>query len=274
MSQSGFRLLIGPSGPAPVQMAADALLLEGALEQPVLRLYRFEPAGLTLGYFQCLADVPGSAERLAADPEGVARRLTGGGAIHHDRELTFAIAASAEHPLYRGPVADSYARVHAALAKALAEFGVRAELRGDRALASDRPGTGLCFAHSSSLDLVWERGADGRPAKGVGSAQRRRGGRVLHHGSIKLAPDPVEAGVATVFASDPLAREHAPALEAALVRHLAPALGGEPRRGALPGEPDEDHFARSAAARAAAFTGLAHLSARPGRAARRGQSPM
>jgi hypothetical protein len=50
----------------------------------------------------------------------------------------------------------------------------------------------MCFHASTALDLVW----NGR--KGVGSAQRRSRGRVLHHGSIKLGASPLEAGVATV----------------------------------------------------------------------------
>ena len=48
----------------------------------------------------------------------------------------------------------------------------------------------MCFHHSTPLDLVWE----GR--KGVGSAQRRRDGRVLHHGSIKLGSSQYDTGVA------------------------------------------------------------------------------
>jgi lipoate-protein ligase A len=54
----------------------------------------------------------------------------------------------------------------------------------------------MCFHHSSAQDLVW----GGR--KGVGSAQRRKHGRVLHHGSIKLGTTPLEGAIATV-------REHA-----------------------------------------------------------------
>ena len=55
----------------------------------------------------------------------------------------------------------------------------------------------MCFHRSTAIDLVW----DGR--KGVGSAQRRTKGRVLHHGSIKLGGSPLEPGVATVRESAP-----------------------------------------------------------------------
>jgi len=125
-------------------------------------------------------------------PGCIVRRITGGGAIHHTGELTFSIAAPLDHRLYAGPVPGSYRRVHHVVAAALARHGVHAELRGAAPALSDRADTGMCFHHSTPLDLVWE----GR--KGVGSAQRRRGGRVLHHGSIKLHSSDLEDEIAVV----------------------------------------------------------------------------
>jgi lipoate-protein ligase A len=182
-------------------MGLDEALLESRDAPPTLRMYTWSPDTLSLGYFQKLAEVPAAAAgpgapRVGAPGVGaVVRRITGGGAIHHAGELTFSITASLDHPLYRGPVADSYRRVHAAVAASLRALGVEAGERGESALASDRAGTGLCFHHSTPLDLAWE----GR--KGVGSAQRRAQGRVLHHGSIKLTGSAVEQGVATVAGS-------------------------------------------------------------------------
>jgi lipoate-protein ligase A len=196
--------LVTTWGAAPgFNMGLDEALLESVDSPPTLRFYSWHPDTLSLGYFQRFAEVPG-AERAGA----VVRRITGGGAIHHVHELTFSIAASLDHPLYRGPIADSYARVHEAIRAALAEVGVPAEIRGERDLVSDREGTGMCFHKSSPVDLVWgER-------KGVGSAQRRKGGRVLHHGSIKLGTSPLEGSIAT-------AEEHQPGLSPEL---FAPIL--------------------------------------------------
>ena len=168
-------------------MGLDEALLGSASAPPTVRFYTWRPDTLSLGYFQRVADVPG-AERAGA----LVRRITGGGAIHHKSELTFSLAFDLAHPLYAGAVASSYERVHALIAAALLEFGVEAAQRGERALTSDRPETGMCFHHSTALDLAW----DGR--KGVGSAQRRRGGRVLHHGSIKLGTTPLEGDIAFV----------------------------------------------------------------------------
>jgi len=179
-----WRLLETWDADPGVNMAVDEALLvtEGP---PTLRFYTWRPSALSLGYFQRVADVSG----MERAPVRV-RRLTGGGAIHHENELTFSIACSLEHPLYRGAVKASYERVHGLLAAVFLELGVAATLRGEGGLRSDVEGSGMCFHRSTPLDLVWS----GR--KGVGSAQRRTRGRVLHHGSIKLAASELDTGVA------------------------------------------------------------------------------
>jgi lipoate-protein ligase A len=68
----------------------------------------------------------------------------------------------------------------------------------------------MCFHRSTPLDLVWDE------RKGVGSAQRRRHGRVLHHGSIKLGASALEEGVAAL-------RTHAPRLEPDALAHALQA---------------------------------------------------
>jgi len=182
-----WRLITTWGAPPAFNMGLDEALLLTADAPPTLRFYSWKPAALSLGYFQRVADVPGA--ELAGM---VVRRITGGGAIHHANELTYSLCASQAHSLFRGPVADSYRRIHEAIAAALAGFGVEAGLRGERDLASEREGTGMCFHRSTALDLVW----NGR--KGVGSAQRRKDGRVLQHGSIKVGGSPLEGDVATL----------------------------------------------------------------------------
>jgi lipoate-protein ligase A len=182
--------LIETFGASPeLNMGLDeALLLSG--ERPTLRLYTWKPDTLSLGYFQRFDDVE---QRTRAG--ALTRRITGGGAIHHENELTFSITCPLSHPLFRGEVASSYARVHAIVAAALSRIDVSARLRGDASLLSERPGSAMCFHRSSALDLCWQE------RKGVGSAQRRRQGRVLHHGSIKIGPSPLDLGVASLPAS-------------------------------------------------------------------------
>ncbi|MDP6538517.1 MAG: lipoate--protein ligase family protein [Planctomycetota bacterium] len=198
--------------PPGFNMGLDEALLECEESPPTLRLYTWNPQTLSLGYFQRFADVP-----AAEHAESVVRRITGGGAIHHANELTFSLTTSANDPLYRGPIADSYRRVHSAVARALGELGVEADLRGKAAVESDREGTGMCFHASTALDLVWDR------RKGVGSAQRRRRGRVLHHGSIKLGTTPLEGDIATV--GERTGRSQVRELADALERALAETQG-------------------------------------------------
>jgi lipoate-protein ligase A len=174
--------------PPAFNMGLDEALLLSHEAPPTLRFYSWKPDTLSLGYFQRWEDVPGT--ELAG---AVVRRITGGGAIHHVNELTFSFSAPLSNPLYAGNIGESYTRVHDAIAAALSEFGVLATARGkDVELDSERPDTGMCFHKSSCEDLVWGR------RKGVGSAQRRKDGRVLHHGSIKLGSSPLEGEIATV----------------------------------------------------------------------------
>ena len=195
-----WRLLCTWDESPGVNMALDEALLFGPEQRlptrPALRFYTWSPAALSLGYFQRVADIP-----ACQDAQVLVRRLTGGGAIHHADELTFSIATDLSHPLYAGEVATSYARVHDALLETLGELGLEARRRGAESLASDREHTGMCFHHSSAMDVVW----NGR--KGIGSAQRRSKGRVLHHGSIKLGATDLEPGIAHL-------RESVPGLDA------------------------------------------------------------
>ena len=182
---SAWRLITTWGASPEFNMGLDeALLLPG--ERPTVRLYTWAPDTLSLGWFQRLDEVPG-AERASRR----VRRLTGGGAIHHQHELTFSLTAPVGLAPYDGTVPESYEKVHAAIVKALAAVGLDANLRGDAPLTSDAEATGMCFHHSTPLDIAWGG------AKGVGSAQRRRGGRVLHHGSIKLGTTSLEGPIAT-----------------------------------------------------------------------------
>jgi lipoate-protein ligase A len=158
-------------------MAVDELLLTAAVErgQCSVRLYRWVEPTISLGYFQRLDEVP-TTLRLAGLP--VVRRLTGGGAILHHHELTYSCAVPAGHPLARNPK-DLYLRVHERLIDVLAGFGIHVQFRGDE--DRDRSREFLCFARGDSFDVVMAGGH-----KVLGSAQRRRKGSVLQHGSLAL----------------------------------------------------------------------------------------
>jgi lipoyl(octanoyl) transferase len=173
----------------PANMALDQAMLEAAARDgsAYLRFYGWTVPTLSLGYFQRIAEVR-SVPRWEGRP--IVRRPTGGGAIWHHHELTYAIAIPPDSALVR-PNTALYRAVHGAIAEVLSERGIPARRRGEpgtllpppSARQADRPL--LCFTGRDPEDIVCG------DHKLVGSAQRRRGGAVLQHGSVLLARSPV-----------------------------------------------------------------------------------
>lgn len=157
-------------------MAFDDALLQDAdrTGRPTLRLYRWSPPCLSFGRNE---PARSRYDRAAIERRGldVVRRPTGGRAVWHDAELTYAVAAPIA--LF-GSLAESYRAIHGRLAAALRALGVRAELAAPRRAAA--VGAGPCFASPVGGEVL----VDGR--KVIGSAQVRRGSAFLQHGSILL----------------------------------------------------------------------------------------
>src|SRR5947208_15863305 len=172
-------LLVNPGGrPGPENMAYDAGLLARAdrTGSAFLRLYRFQPPCLSLG-----RNEPAAAryDRAAIARRGldVVRRPTGGRAVWHEHEVTYAVAA----PIATfGGLRGAYHAIHARLAAALHTLGVAATLAPDRPTARPPDRHGSCFATPVGGEVL----VAGR--KLVGSAQVRRGQAFLQHGSILL----------------------------------------------------------------------------------------
>ncbi len=155
-------------------MAVDEALLEavGETELPVLRWYRWREATVSMGYFQKVNELD---KRLTGLP--VVRRLTGGGALVHEFELTYSLILPAPLVATR-PTEEFYDLVHRCCADCLIEAGFPVEARGtNRAFADE---SFLCFARGDSHDLICAG------SKVLGSAQRRRRGHILQHGGLLL----------------------------------------------------------------------------------------
>lgn len=178
-----LRLLPLLEADGPTQMAADEALLEVATV-PTLRLYRWQPATVSLGYFQDHATI---APQLPPHMPLV-RRITGGGAIWHEHEVTYCLVGTLGHDGLPLRVRDCYPLLHGAVRAALRHAGSaidqQSESVGDRRYR-DEP---RCFASPAADDLV-----HGDGGKVLGSAGRVRGERVLIHGSLKLASNPWDA---------------------------------------------------------------------------------
>ncbi len=160
---------------------------------PVLRFYGWDPPTVSLGRFQ---KEETAIDRKACEARGIGivRRITGGRAVLHDRELTYSIISPANHPLFPNDVLGTYRVIGQGLLAGFQNLGVAAEMvsRSGRhaGLVEKDAKAPSCFASPSWYEIV----VKGR--KIVGSAQRRVGGAFLQHGSILIAYDPVaEAAV-------------------------------------------------------------------------------
>lgn len=161
-------------------MAVDEVLfLHSSI--PALRIYGWNPPAISLGYFQRFSAF--ETERVKSLGVEIVRRATGGGAILHEDELTYSMAADLKDMPFAKTNADAYRVFHEVIIAALGGFGIGASERGGQKLESDGGPAEYCFAKSASMDVV----AGGR--KIAGSAQRRRGNRILMHGSIFLGPN-------------------------------------------------------------------------------------
>jgi lipoyl(octanoyl) transferase len=183
------RLIVDPPQDGAWNMALDEALLDDAADHggSALRFYQWREPTLSLGYFQRYEDrFSHAASREAA----VVRRPSGGGALLHDRELTYSICLPASHPLARDSAA-LYGRVHRAIIAGVARSDGQLALHGDYQGTVDAQSGEpfLCYARRTSADVILSP-THGASAKIVGSAQRRRRGAVLQHGSILLDASP------------------------------------------------------------------------------------
>ena len=169
-----LRLLPYQERDGATNMAADEALLETAADRGLasLRFYAWSEPTVSLGYFQPAE----AASRIPGNLPWV-RRSTGGEAIVHHHELTYAIAFP-DSKEWRSPEPWT-CRFHYLIRAVLAEREIesRAVLCGEER----RLGEVLCFLNQTPGDLQIEG------SKVVGSAQRKRKGAILQHGSILLA---------------------------------------------------------------------------------------
>jgi lipoyl(octanoyl) transferase len=178
MRPRAWRLLQDGPGDAAWNMSVDEALLLGACDSPpALRLYSWREPAMSLGFRQSPPSWLARADALGVP---VVRRVTGGGAVLHAGDLTYAVAASLDTPGLPSDLRGSYEWIRARLVEGLERAGIAA--------APSRPRAGaerleLCFAGATGFEVE----LDGE--KLVGSAQRRTRRALLQHGSIRIADD-------------------------------------------------------------------------------------
>lgn len=189
MSKEVWGFLDSGNGSPAFNMALDEALLDWqskGLIPPVIRFYGWNPATLSIGYFQRVEkDIDLDAVRR--HQIGFVRRPTGGRGVLHDQELTYSVIVSESHPKMPKTVTEAYRVITEGILKGFRHLGLDAyfaapKTAGERE-ALKSPHSGVCFDAPSWYELVVE----GR--KIVGSAQTRQKGVILQHGSILLDLD-------------------------------------------------------------------------------------
>jgi lipoate-protein ligase A len=192
---STWRLLNTGHLDGATNMAIDEAISRAVTDRlvpPTLRFFGWQPACLSLGQAQPGSDVDREACRLAG--VDVVRRPTGGRAILHTDELTYSVIAPDDDPRVVGTIIESYQRLSEGLLRGLMLMGVPTR-QADRADGHDQAQGPVCFEVPSNYEIVFD------DKKLVGSAQMRKAGVVLQHGTLPLHGD--IARITQVLASHP-----------------------------------------------------------------------
>jgi len=157
-------------------MAVDEALMQLS-SIPTIRFYRWKPAALSIGYFQ---DIKAGINYENCKKYGidVVRRITGGKAVLHDKEVTYSIVA--DESLMPKGIIESYKRVSSGIVIALRQMGIDTKMEES---ANIRQKSAICFNEPSYYELT----VNGK--KIAGSAQTRKNKKLLQHGSILIDID-------------------------------------------------------------------------------------
>ena len=193
---AAWRLLLSGPGEPGFNMALDealALAVRRGWSPPTLRIYQWQQPAISLGCHQPLSVLEAFDEH-AGGGAVVVRRPTGGGAVLHTRDVSYALVCD-QRTLRGQPSRFLYRQFHAALGLALGESGCRQRrrhhllrasgrrqrytmARGRQGVASPVPAEALCFQQPVANDLLQGR------AKVAGAAQRRWRDGLLQQGTV------------------------------------------------------------------------------------------
>jgi lipoate-protein ligase A len=152
---------------------------------PTLRFYEWSKPSVSLGYFQ---DAKEEVDLQACQRQGidVVRRPTGGKAVLHGQDLTYALVAKETNPLFPKDILGTYKVISQCIAEGLSSLGIKAVMSPEL-----RKMTGslkaFCFSEPSRYELLV------RGKKICGSAQARSHGVFLQHGSVLMDFNPLES---------------------------------------------------------------------------------
>ncbi|WP_282138825.1 lipoate--protein ligase family protein [Rossellomorea aquimaris] len=189
MKKETWRFIDSGNCSPSFNMALDEALLDWHSEgkiPPTIRFYGWDPATLSIGYFQKV-EKEINLDAVKEHGLGFVRRPTGGRGVLHEHELTYSVIVSEEHPEMPKTVTEAYRVISEGILKGFQGLGLEAYFAVPKT-AEEREGlknprSAVCFDAPSWYELVVE----GR--KVAGSAQTRQKGVILQHGSILLDLD-------------------------------------------------------------------------------------
>ncbi|MBN2518122.1 MAG: lipoate--protein ligase family protein [Candidatus Altiarchaeota archaeon] len=156
-----FRLLLSGENSAAMNMAIDEAVMRAQI--PTLRLYGWRPSAVSIGYFQGIEQEvdAGMCKKLGVD---IVRRMTGGGAVFHDKEITYSFFVSEDSDLVSRDILKSYGQICNGIVLGLRRLGLSPEFKPIN-------------------DII----VNGQ--KISGNAQTRKDGMILQHGTVLLEVD-------------------------------------------------------------------------------------
>lgn len=163
-------------------MRTDQDLLDEAVfsqsREFVLRFYGWEKPTLTLGRNQNVSGIDEDYCQKKDIP--VIRRITGGRAVLHNKELTYSFITPVDSLKKGNSIPESYKEISQALIFGFENLGINLSYIENKKISVKDP---YCMAISSGADLSFEG------KKFIGSAQCRKNGYILQHGSILFDVD-------------------------------------------------------------------------------------
>jgi lipoate-protein ligase A len=159
-----YRLIPVQEMDAYMNMAFDEVIMQGIAKgttPPTIRFYMWNPSAVSIGYFQGYS-YEVDEEACKKDDIDIVRRITGGGAVFHDKELTYSLLAPEDE--FPRDITQSYKEICECVVRALSEVGIESEF-------------------SPINDVLAKK------KKISGSAQTRRRGVLLQHGTILYEVD-------------------------------------------------------------------------------------
>ncbi len=180
-----WRLLIDPPYEGPQNMAIDESLLESCSQGkdkeyfPTLRFYQWSQPTLSIGYNQNIRESI-HLDFCHKKEIPIVRRVTGGKAVFHDKEMTYSVTASFSSSPFQFSVFKNYRMISEALTEGLRHLGLDVMIADEEAPIYNKYGSEACFAKLSKYEISC------KGFKIVGSAQRRRKKAFIQHGSIPM----------------------------------------------------------------------------------------